>query len=332
MPGVTRRFGAIELVQAMQLGHAVAALQALRVTEALHELRLPADLAQEFGVDESMLAGLLDHAARATDLVVRKGRRFRMSKAWNEEARFIVGLYGSAFGRCAADIGELLKHSDRAATRVDRTLHARAFEEMLGPDPAGADPALEALLRQLGALRVLDLGCGPAALLIRLAHEDAGFRGWGIEANAGMRAAARAAARRLGVTRRVTLIEGDARAADVALPAAIASQVQVIVASQFVNEMFGCGTYAVVAWLQALARALPGRLLVVADYYGRLGSALAVHDLLTLIHDHAQLSSGQGVPPARRSDWALLYRAAGASLIHAIEDVRTTRFIHLVKL
>ena len=65
---------------------------------------------------------------------------------------------------------------------------------------------------------------------------------------------------------------------------------------------------------------------------GRLGSALPADGRLTLVHDPAQLLSAQGVPPARRRDWAALYRAAGARLVHAIEDTQSTRFVHLVAL
>jgi hypothetical protein len=104
-----------------------------------------------------------------------------------------------------------------------------------------------------------------------------------------------------------------------------------VVASQFVNEMFGAGTADVIDWLRRLRQVLPGRVLVLADYRGRLGSSLPA-DGRTLVHDHAQLLSGQGIPPARQRDWAALYQAAGSRLVHAMEDTQTTRFIHVVAL
>lgn len=323
------RFGALELMQALQVGHAVAALHALGVMDALSVARLPEDLAREFNLDEAILAGLLDHTARTTDLVKRQGRHYRHTRAWSTGARFLVGLYGLAFGAAAAQVQTLLQQPARGPALIDRRQHARAFEEH--DRAAEALGVLPGLLRQLGMQRVLDLGCGPATLLIEMAGADPAFRGWGVEANARMQAAARAAMRQAGVTRRVKVLRGDARAIDTALAPAIAAQVQAAVASHFVNEMFGDGTLAVVDWLRGLRQVLPGRLLLVADYCGRLGSSLPA-DRRTLVHDHAQLLSGQGVPPPRQRDWAALYQAAGGRLVHAMEDTQSTRFIHLVAL
>ncbi|MFN7779962.1 MAG: SAM-dependent methyltransferase [Betaproteobacteria bacterium] len=326
------RFGALELMQALQLGHAVAALHALGVMDALSIARRPEDLGRQFGLDAALLRGLLDHAARATDLVRRQGRRYRRTRAWNREARCLVGLYGLAFGTTAAQVQTLLRHPARGPTLVDRRQHALVFANHDGARAATTLGVLPGLLRQLGLQRVLDLGCGPATLLIELARTDPAFRGWGVEANAGMQVAARAALRQAGVARRVRLLRGDARAIDTVLPPAVAADVQAVVASQFVNEMFGAGTTAVVDWLRRLRRVLPGRLLVLADYCGRLGSPLPAAGRLTLVHDHAQLLSGQGVPPARRRDWAALYQAAGGRLVLAMEDTHSTRFVHVVTL
>jgi SAM-dependent methyltransferase len=322
------RFTTLELMQAMQLGHAVAALHALGVMDALAQAREPEDLARRLGLDAALLAGLLDHAARTTDLVRRKGRRYRTTRSWNREARFLVNLYGLAFGGAAAQVQTLLCRPELASRLVDRQRLAQAFDT----SPHEAAGVLPGLLRQLDIDRVLDLGCGPASLLIQLALSDPGFRGWGVEANAAMCVAARASVRKAGVARRVRLLRGDARRIGDIVPPSVAAQVQAVVASQFVNEMFGAGPSAAIAWLRSMRRVLPGRLLLVADYYGRLGSSLAVDERLTLLHDHAQLVSGQGVPPARRRDWAALYARAGGRLVHSLEDRLTTRFIHVVAL
>ena len=90
------RLSALQLMQALQLGHAMAALEALGVMEALARAREPAALARRLGLDPHLLAGLLDHAARATRLVRRQGRRYRRTRAWDDDARFLVGLYGLA--------------------------------------------------------------------------------------------------------------------------------------------------------------------------------------------------------------------------------------------
>ncbi len=323
------RFDALELMQALQVGHAVAALHAVGVMDALNVPRSPEDLACEFDLDEALLAGLLDHIARSTDLVRRQGRRFRHTKAWSTGARFLVGMYGLAFGAAAAQAQMLLRQPVRGAALVDRRQHALVFSRY--DRAADALGVLPGLLQQLGLRRVLDLGCGPATLLIEMAGSDPAFRGWGIEANTGMHTAARAAMRQAGVARQVKLFRGDARTIDAVLPPAVVADVQAVVASQFVNDMFGAGTAGVVDWLRKLRHMLPSRLLIVADYCGRLGSSLSA-DRRTLVHDHAQLLSGQGVPPARQSDWAALYQAAGGRLVHAMKDTQSTRFIHLVAL
>lgn len=323
----SQRFSALQLMQALQLGHAVAALHALGVMEELPQPCEPAALAERLGLNAALLSGLLDHAARATDLVQRRGRRYRRTRAWNDDARFLGGLYGLAFGPPAAGVQTLLGDPSRAGRLVDHRRHAQVFDAAA----PGADAALVGLLRQVGLRRVLDLGCGPARLLVALAQSDLDFRGWGVEARRPMLARARATVREAGVAAQVRLLKGDARDPSSAVPVAVAASTQAVVASQFVNELFGAGPAAAVAWMRALRGLLPGRWLVVADYAGRLGSPQMASPR-TLVHDHAQLLSGQGVPPANRRDWAALYAAAGVRLVHVIEDVSSTRFIHLVAL
>ena len=113
------RFGALELMQALQLGHAVAALHALGVMDALSIARRPEDLGRQFGLDAALLRGLLDHAARATDLVRRQGRRYRRTRAWNREARFLVGLDG--VGRYVDDAAQ---PDGACEARLGRCRHA----------------------------------------------------------------------------------------------------------------------------------------------------------------------------------------------------------------
>jgi hypothetical protein len=129
----------------------------------------------------------------------------------------------------------------------------------------------------------------------------------------------------------VRILPGDALSIAAALPREIAAEVRTVTASQFVNELFGRGPARAIRWLRALRRALPGRTLLVADYYGRLGTG---HDAPRelLLHDYAQLISGQGVPPPDVDGWNAVYTAAGCRLAHALHDSRTTLFIHVIVL
>ena len=90
-----------------------------------------------------------------------------------------------------------------AARAVDRVRHARAFEAL----DASALGAFPQIVRQLGLNYVLDLGCGPASLLVELARGDHQFVGWGIELNPAMCAAARRRIRGAGVGSRVRVLE-----------------------------------------------------------------------------------------------------------------------------
>jgi hypothetical protein len=98
--------------------------------------------------------------------------------------------------------------------------------------------------------------------------------------------------------------------------------------------MFHDGQLQCIRWLKQLRKLFPSRPLLILDYYSRLGkkSAQGPIERKTLLHDYAQLISGQGIPPANAREWRALYSDAGCRLVHIIEDKATTRFIHLLRL
>jgi SAM-dependent methyltransferase len=250
------------------------------------------------------------------------------SEDYNDKARFLLGLYTEAYARNASGLPTLLRRPTLAAAAIDRAAHARAFDAV---DAHVAD-VLPAILRQLGFNHVLDLGCGTAALLRELAAKDGAFVGWGIECNPAMFKAARARIRTAGLAGRVKVFEGDGRNPREQLPRKVLTQVRNITACQFANEMFRGGTVQAEKWLRRIRRLFPGKVLVVCDYYGRLGMRASTIHRETLLHDFAQIISGQGVPPPNASAWHAVYQAAGCRLLSVIEDKNTTRFVHIVKL
>lgn len=322
------KFSALELMQAMQLGHAAAALHTLGVMDALAEPHEAHQLANRFELDPVILHGLLDHLSRTTSFVVRRGKHYRRTKAWDDGARFVVGLYGASFGQLAAGVVDVLRRPEMASRLIDRKRHADAFDNVEKLE----DHTLPLLIAQLGIQTILDVGCGAGQLLVRLAKEQTSFRGWGVESNPSMRALATAHARAAQVGRRVKILAGDGRNFCVHIDEAIGAKLQAVVAVQFVNEMFGQGDQEATNWLTMLRNHLPGRILIVSDYYGRLGSTVHESRRLTLVHDHVQLLSGQGVPPSTRAQWMKIYRKAGVRMVHAIEDVGSTRYIHILAL
>jgi SAM-dependent methyltransferase len=325
---MSARRSTFDLVEGFQLAHAVRTLDELGVLASLARPRRPRELGARHGLDAEMLAGILEYVAARTDLVRRTGERFVATPRYADDARFLLRLYVGAYGSSAATLGDLLRRPSAAPRAVDRARQARAFEAVDGR----ALGFLPSLIRQLGFDRVLDLGCGTATLLLELARENASFTGWGLDASRHMCASARARIRAARLGQRVRVLEGDCRALRTALPARLRAEIRAVTACNLVNEMFAGGDDAAVAWLRGLRRLLPGRPLLIADYYGRLGSTRGPIDGLTVLHDYAQLISGQGVPPASAARWRAVYRDAGCRLVHVIDDSTTTRFIHLLQL
>lgn len=327
------RWSALDLAEGLQLGHALSALHDLGVLAAMTRPRTVAELAEAFALDPEMLGAALEYAAARTDLVRKHGKRFVVGDGHTSTARFALDLYAGAFAANAVALPMLLRKPARAGAAVDRRRQAQAF--------ARADEAAHAasaeLLRLLDVRAVLDLGCGSGLLLRAMARADAEFRGWGIDANPAMCRLARAGLHDIGAARRVRIILGDGRMPARALSAHDRARVEAVVAGDLANELCARGAAAAVVWLQRLRRDFPGRLLLIADYYGRLGHRIRDEEAegairQTLLHDYVQAISGQGVPPPDRKAWQGLYRQAGAQLVHCIEDTGTTRFLHLLRL
>jgi SAM-dependent methyltransferase len=322
------RLSTLDLVEGLHLGLAVSALHDLEVLAMLDEPRSAEAVAAKLALDPRLLQGALDYVAARTDLVSEADGRFAVTADYADHARFLLELYAGAYRPNAVRLARLLRQPSLAPSVVDRGRHARAFENA-GPRALGVLPHI---VRQLKFDHVLDIGCGPASLLVRLAQDDPQFAGWGLESNPAMRRAARAAIRGAGVGRRIRILAGDSRHLEAPLPAAVRSDIRAVTASHVVNEMFGGGPAGAVSWLRGLRDALPGRPLLLSDYYGRLGSNAKQQQRETLLHDFVQLISGQGVPPPGLAEWRAIYAEAGCRLAHVIEDRTTTQFVHIVVL
>lgn len=325
---MTDQWGAFDLVEAFQLAHAVATLHDLGILTTLKKSATADELARRHSLDAKLLRGTLEFVAARTELLRKSGERFVATRDYSGGSRFLLDLYVGAYGGNAAQLGKLLSDASAASAAVNRLKHSRAFEAVdglaLGPLPD--------LIRQLEFNDLLDIGCGNGALLIELASKDSSFRGWGIDFNESMCRLARARVRTAGIGKRVRVINGDCQNLKDHLPAKTTKLIGSVSACNVVNEMFADGHAAVISWLRGLRRLFPGRLLLLVDYYGRLGKGKGKADRETLLHDYAQLISGQGVPPARRKEWQSIYERAGCRLVHVIEDTATTRFIHILGL
>jgi len=332
---VSRR-GIVEIVEGYYLALALDGLHQAGVLAALAASPMDAEsLGRRLGLAAGLLERLLDFVAARTDLVVKESGGF----AINADPRTLrltrhmldqyVGAYGPLLGR----LPTLLKDPAAGPALVDRARHAAAFA---GPDDGASASCAETvrLILELGATSIVDLGCGGGHLLCDAAAANPDLRGLGIDSNPEAVKVARRLARRRGVDGRIEATCGDALDVIGRRGDQERRGVQLVVASSMLNARWTAPGDAV-QFLQRLARLLPGRILIVSDYYSRLQAGGANEaGSRTLIHDIAQLLSGQGLPPASLEGWEGAYRAAGADLLHGFEATGDgiERFIHIVKL
>jgi SAM-dependent methyltransferase len=316
-----QRWSAADLAEAFHLAHAV---NHLVDADLLNDQEYPVDkLAAARGLDPVVLGGMLEFLAARTDLVSRGETGFRLGPGLGSAERGVIDQYLGAYGPNAAALPDILSGAVNGGSLTDRVRHARAYA---GTSGAGA-ALLPGLLGKLGLNHVLDLGCGSGELLAELAGRDPAFHGHGVDANPGMIDVARARNLPAG---RVRFSVGDVTDPQACVPDDVRAGTEVLVASNLLNEFFGTSG-AAAGWLRLLGGAFPGRLLVVVDYYGVLGHSAEPPPRLAL-HDWVQLISAQGVPPPDLDGWQSVYRPADCQLLHAIQDSKTSVFIHLVRL
>ena len=320
------KWSVFDLVEAYQLSRAMAVLNDLKVFEAAKPFSAK-QLAEKHGLDATLLAGVLEYIALRTDLLRRTANeQFVVTR---NNSRFLIDLYTGAYGGTADQLVKILRDPAIAPASVDRVRYARAFESV----DSAAQGILPDVISALNFNYMVDLGCGNGDLLLELARRNGSFVGWGIDSNPAMLKVARARLREAHIGKRVRFLEADGANLHKEIPARVRSQIRSITCCNFANEMFGHGERQAINWFSELRKFFPGRPLLNCDYYGRLGRTKNRRlQRETLLHDYAQLISGQGVPPATMAHWRSIYSKAGCRLVHVIEDTSTTRFIHIVGL
>jgi SAM-dependent methyltransferase len=325
------------LLQALN-GHAVSRiLYTLEEAGILKHLLSPQQvdsLAIRTGVDGIWLECVLDFVSHASPIVRSLGHdRYVVDSEYAKDGRLAFELrkFIGAYGPC-------LDVVDSSPMKVNQSALARAFDQSARTRRSlSSHPSLAATtLREFHvASYVLDLGCGPAELLVELAISEPSFKGIGVDVNFAMCAAARARITEVGVTAQIQIRHGDALDVLSRLPSSYTRHITAVHASSYFNALFHNGGSDAIGALVGLREVLPGRILVIGDYYGRLGSGKPVSHLgWTLLQDLAQACSGQGVPPSERAGWEALYRRAGCRLISARDESTGgyIHFIHVVKL
>ena len=317
----------MEIVAAFEAALVLDALHQTGVLEALRTPATAAELARRCGVDLGVLEPVLGYAARACTLVERgTDGRFALGDDAAGLAAHMLDQYVGGYGRALAALPALLRGAGAGRTAVDLARHAAAFA---ADRPDGGMSEAARMVLGLGVTGVVELGCGGGQTLCALASASPDLRALGIEANPEAAAVAAGRVRTRGLSGRVRVELGEALAV---LGRGVPEGVQAVLAASVLNAMWREADGAA-AFVAGLGRLLPGRLLVVSDYYSHIGQADG-GTARTLLHDVVQVASGQGLPPPDREGWAAAYAAAGACLLQVLEaaDDGIDRFVHLVRL
>jgi SAM-dependent methyltransferase len=331
-----------DVVGALEGYYLISILEGLHRLGALMKLRIGCDVeevARECGIDSFLLRSVVDFVRkRCSDVLPSGGPPSALSEPGLLDATFLRHLldqYVGAFGPCLADIEQVLADPAVGARRVDWVRHARAFSH--GDRGIGNELPVR-LLIQLGIHYVVDIGCGGGGLLLDFAELCPSARVWGVDSNPTAVSMARRAATAAGVAERVKFLEGDAFDFSEQLNADAQECAEVIAAFNVANAFFG-GTEArgIRAWLQSLRRSFPNRFLLLGDYYGCLNHNLKGHShhfRRALIHDVAQVLTGQGVPPENVDAWREILASVGCTLVKAFEgqDDEVAHFVYLIQL
>ncbi len=315
-----------DVVEGFYLAHVLTALEHAGMLESLKNWTTVVQLARKHDVDRKMLEAALQFVAAHTGLLAHRAGKYRLTKRYDFHARFMLFQYLGTYRRHAIKFGKILRHPLESRNLIDRKQYAKAF--------AGqgilADNIVADLVLQLGLNHVLDLGCGAGTLLLNLASRNHDFAGWGLDSNTWMCSAARKRIASLGLGRRIGIFRGDCRDLKRALPASVVNNVSVIIAASVINEFFAEGITKAVEFLTDIRATLPGRTMIIADYYGYWNSAAKSKEMA--LHNFIQVISGQGVPPADLSGWKKIYQGAGCHFIHAVQLQSSPYFIHILKL
>jgi SAM-dependent methyltransferase len=329
------RWDTTGLVEGFYLSHIVYHLHHHGILERLAARATAEEVAAEHGYDPGLLRALLEYVLQRTDVLRRDGRDgYSLNQEYESYNRFgfhldkLIGAYGPPLLR----LDEALNSPSASSGLVDRRMLARAFCALDGRSAA----LPSRIVREWQVRSLLDLGCGPGALLIDLASADPAFRGVGVDANADMCETASERLAAADLTGAVRIVHADVRDLAAHLGASERRGLEAVHGRSLLNEFFGTGPDEAVEVVTELRRLLPGRLFFVGDYYGKLGHVRRVKGsyAATLVHDVAQVISAQGVPPPDLESWAEVYARAGTELLHAYEgdNAGVAWFVHVLRL
>lgn len=247
----------------------------------------------------------------------------------------LLDQYKGAFGPCLAQLDAILRAPETGPALIDWERHGEAF----GAAGRGASNAFPLrLLAELNVDCIVDLGCSAGGFLLDFAEQNPRASGWGVDSSPAAIDAARRAADTANLAGRLEFRVADAFEPAASLSPGEREQVQLITAFNIANAFFDPRSgKGLTAWLQKLSAAFPNRLLLLCDYYGRVGSSTAGQShryRRAMLHDIAQAITMQGIPPAERSEWVALLESAGVTLVKAFEGNHdeVAHFMYLIQI
>jgi SAM-dependent methyltransferase len=248
-----------------------------------------------------------------------------------DDVSHALDLYVGAFGPCLDNLAGI-QQGRSGGELVDWKRHANAFSVPT------LDPVLPRLLASLDIRCLLEVGCGSGQLLQSLAEANEKFCGIGIDSNAAVIQSARTIFASLGFNDdRLQLFTCNIFDIRKNVPFEILDAVDAVCVRGVVNSFFsGKESHYILKFIDHLKTVFQGRLVILADYYGKL--SLEPREVQgytrTLLHDVAQVLSAQGTPPSSLADWRSIYFEAGATLFKELHysDGGVDHFIHLLQL
>lgn len=330
----------IDHIEGYYLARVIDTLYQEGVLQILSERKDYKIYAREQGLDLQLLYCLLEYASIRSDLIERcetkDGVSFVVSPVYNELSlqKHLLDQYVGAYGPCIDKLSKILRAPSQSSSIVNFTRHAASFAPL---DNIENDTEVAKLISELQINKLLDIGCGSGTMLVKLGKHKQCFSAIGLDPNREMITIARNYIANSELNARIKVIQGDSSQLNTLLTKDVRESIEAISAVSVANAFFGGRSGPNIEnFFLNLRQFFPNRILINADYYGRIGRNFSQTKRFqrTFLHDIAQVVSGQGVPPQNLKEWLKIYKKCSCRFIKAFKGEKdgVKRFIHIVQL
>lgn len=271
---------------------------------------------------------MLEFISDRTDIVQKKKSGYSLSPSYKGYTNLAYHI-----DKLVDSYGNFDFNNPRRLLQLNKPAFASAKEKTM---PYYDYALINAVLDQVEGNHILDLGCGMGGLMLSYClGNTASRKATGIDNNKGLCTRGNRLFQQEGLKKKARIYYGNVLEIGEAIPEKALEDVNIVVANNFMNELFGAGkNKPFEGLLKVLKQKFPGRYLVIMDYYGVFGTKRKNDPRLqhNYIHDVMQLFSGQGVPPPDYKSWNQYYKKAGYRLLQVYEGEMTgiSWFIHVL--